>query len=791
MNRPRGYWNKETCYLEAKKYTTLTEFQKSSSGAYGVARVNDWLKDYVWFVRKSKPNGYWTYDNCYKEAQKYSSRKEFQTNSRVAYSVSWKNGWLDDFVWFGKMCTPRNHWNYETCYKEAKKYTTRGEFRNNSAGAYNVARINDWLKDYTWFVDGRIKGWNNRRKWDYDTCLQEAKKYSSRTEFLNDCASAYRTALKNDWIKDYTWFVPKCKPDGYWTYENCYKEAQKYTIRARFKTGSPGAYNAARQNGWLVKFDWMKRMCHANWTYEDCLEESKKYKSRSEFYKGCKSAYNVSRKNDWLKEFTWLKNEHILSDQVDCVYGYFFENNVVYIGRTLMRCQNKRHQQHQVSPKDTVYVYAKEQGVDVPEMTILEDNLTLKEGCAREGYWVDYYKSVNYKVLNRSKTGGIGAIGAGTWTKKKCLEEAKKYTTYSEFRVNCDSAYSAATRNGWIKEYTWLVLTRKTPRFWDYDACYAEAQKYTIKSNFIKNSGTAYSVARENGWTKDYSWLIQKCKPNGYWNYGTCYVEARKYLKMTEFRKGCSGAYNLAKNNNWLKDYTWLEVSFGKWNYDTCLELAQKCKTRSEFKEQSQSAYDVARRNGWLKDYTWLVDGHKKYGDEKRIWDYDSCSLEAKKYATRSEFQRNSAGAYNVARKNNWMKDYTWFADGRKAFGEKKRKWNYENCLLEAQKYMSKRQFQKNCSSAYTAALKNGWLKEYTWFVSGHLLLAETQRKWNKETCFAEAKKYTVRAHFKKNSSGAYNVARKNGWLDDYTWMQRRYKSGKCNDKAQLELNFG
>lgn len=92
------------------------------------------------------------------------------------------------------------YWNYETCMKESKKYKSRGEFCKGSNGAYNVARENGWLDDYTWFEDGRIK-------WTYETCMKESKKYKSRGEFCNGCASAYHVALKNGWIDD---FFPKC-----------------------------------------------------------------------------------------------------------------------------------------------------------------------------------------------------------------------------------------------------------------------------------------------------------------------------------------------------------------------------------------------------------------------------------------------------------------------------------------------------------------------------------------------------------------------------------------------------
>ena len=49
------------------------------------------------------------------------------------------------------------------------------------------------------------------------------------------------------------------------------------------------------------------------------------------------------------------------------------------------------------------------------------------------------------------------------------------------------------------------------------------------------------------------------------------------------------------------------------------------------------------------------------------------------------------------------------------------------------------------------------------------------QRKWTKENVFIESKKYSSRAEFKKNKSGAFSVAYKNGWLDEMVWLKQKY----------------
>lgn len=99
--KPKNYWNEDTCREEAKKYTSKTEFQKSSGGAYNVSLRNNWIDDYYWFKKiQRKPNKYWNYERCYNEAEKYSSKDEFQKGNASAYNSSKRNNWLDDYDWF-------------------------------------------------------------------------------------------------------------------------------------------------------------------------------------------------------------------------------------------------------------------------------------------------------------------------------------------------------------------------------------------------------------------------------------------------------------------------------------------------------------------------------------------------------------------------------------------------------------------------------------------------------------------------------------------------------------------
>ena len=198
--------------------------------------------------------GKWTYETCLEEAKKYDKKTDFQTKSGGAYDAARKNGWLLDYDWFinagASISASRTKWTYETCFEEAKKYKTRGEFQKGSRGAYRLALKNGWLDVYTWFEEThKPNGY-----WTYERCFEEAKKYKTRNELQKGCGSAYIVALKNGWLSDYIWFDEIKKPNGYWTHETCFEEAKKYNTRNEFKKGVCGAYIVARKNGWLDIF---------------------------------------------------------------------------------------------------------------------------------------------------------------------------------------------------------------------------------------------------------------------------------------------------------------------------------------------------------------------------------------------------------------------------------------------------------------------------------------------------------------------------------------------------------
>lgn len=336
--------------------------------------------------------------------------------------------------------------------------------------------------------------------------------------------------------------------------------------------------------------------------------------------------------------------------------------------------------------------------------------------------------------------------------------------------------------------------TNRNPRgYWDvYENNREEASKYETKIDFRRKSESAYDAACKNGWLETYDWLKASVKPSGYWdNYDNNRREALDCKTRQEFKRKNSRGYQIASKNGWLDTYDWFEspcVKNGYWTvYENNRKAALECKTRGEFMKKYSGGYQVALKNGWLETYDWFEQKTKPAG----YWTKERVREEALKYTVKREFRFKGKGAYNVAERNGWLNEFDWLTSPQKPNGY----WNnYDNNRNEALKYKTKYEFQDKCNSAYSAALKNGWLDTYDWF--------ETTQKpkgyWDEENTRSEALKYKSKGEFCTSNGSAYASALKNGWIDTYDWFEKSIfsngytlsllKSGDLEGMSQHQL---
>ena len=100
-----------------------------------------------------------------------------------------------------------------------------------------------------------------------------------------------------------------------------------------------------------------------------------------------------------------------------------------------------------------------------------------------------------------------------------------------------------------------------------------------------------------------------------------------------------------------------------------------------------------------------------------RKWTKDLFWEVAEKYPSKEALRKGNKGAHRAGEREGWLYEFPF-----KEQHKPNNYWNRERCSLEAKKFNSRKEFHAKSSSAYTAALKNGWLDDYSWFISKDMI---------------------------------------------------------------------
>lgn len=406
------------------------------------------------------------------------------------------------------------------------------------------------------------------------------------------------------------------KPCGYWNIkENIINEAKKYSSRSEFKKKNYHAYYKARINGWLNELlpPFTSNNSHRPSYYwfnkENVFNESKKYTSKNEFKKHCDRAYTVARKNGWLSEMVWLLPKDNAYSSSNCVYAYVDdEYKVAYVGLTCNK--ERRHKEHLSGLydgkkiKSAVCSFFAKVGKEIPSPIYLEENLSRTESQIKEKEWLDRYASLGYTMLNKGKTGlGIGCLGrTSKWSKEQFLNEAKKYTTTTELRKNSPTSYAVGRQNGWITETT--LIDTSTMTYFTKEECLSKMALYLSISELKKKEYHLYSSLKYNNMLSDAKVFFQNKAQVIYKE--KVFNISKKYNLLSDFCKDCKKYYLICKERGWLSEMHWIIDDIEEKTRKDVFERSRQFNYMSDFRRHSKSAYRIAKENGWLSEMVWL-----------------------------------------------------------------------------------------------------------------------------------------------------------------------------------------
>ena len=153
-------------------------------------------------------------------------------------------------------------------------------------------------------------------------------------------------------------------------------------------------------------------------------------------------------------------------------------------------------------------------------------------------------------------------------TKQHCFHVASGFDSIAQLAKYDRGVYQKCLKEGWLDIMTWLSRVRKVRGTWTKEACRDEASKYSTMNEFWKNCPSACATARKHGWLKEFTWLevIRKSKVTE----KECRAAARKYATLKEFRENDRKLYTAAWRYGWLDGFTWLKRNRGSRRRSAC-----------------------------------------------------------------------------------------------------------------------------------------------------------------------------------------------------------------------------
>ncbi|GGB66555.1 hypothetical protein GCM10011607_28980 [Shewanella inventionis] len=313
-------------------------------------------------------------------------------------------------------------------------------------------------------------------------------------------------------------------------------------------------------------------------------------------------------------------------------------------------------------------------------------------------------------------------------TLNECLSVASQCATKSEFRKH-STHYRAAQINGWLEQCNDIIT------FTSKDECIRRAQNCLSPAKFKQWQKKYYKAAMENDWLDD-CWQAIKTSRRDF-TLDECVNQSKACINYSDFKTNYSVYYQVAERNGWLSQCLNALPKHSE-TYDACISAAQLCKTEREFRATQSHFYLAAKANKWLADC---------YSSIRRPYTLEECIAQANLCETKSEFKRITR-IYRVAKKNGWLDEC--FSHIAAPSVEP----TLDLCLLKARKYSNKRTFKMYQKELYKAAEQNGWLDLCVYGTNLTL-----------EDCVMVASQCTSRKEFATLHEQYYQAAKNNGWL--------------------------
>ena len=439
----------------------------------------------------------WTHHLIKEDARKYSSIKEWRTQSSAAYHAAHKRGIYEEVT--AHMTASRITWTKQAVLDDAKGYATRGEWAAAPASGYQIAHRNGWLDEACSHMER-----NRRPSWNKDTALKSAARYKSKAEWKQDVPSGYNYARKNGFLEEACAHMTAV---GH-RYKRCV-----YMIAVKNTTF---IYVGLTQN-------FEKRIAQH-------FSHTKKVMRLVEVFG--EDSIICTRLSEYVENEVAQELESKLVTEYSKM-GYDVLNTAKPGGLG---------QGREKWAKEAVLADAKK--YDMVSKWVRES-----PGAFNAAYRHGVYHQATQHM-------GRGRKPYRYWTKKRVCEDAKCYETIPEWREKSEIACSIARKKGWMDEATAHMNRPAVLKgHWDEQAVHKDALNYSTRTAWRIKSGGAYSAAHRNGWIESATRHMVRGKRRSQWeDKRKVILDAKKFSGRSQWRENSRGAYEAAKKGGYLEE---------------------------------------------------------------------------------------------------------------------------------------------------------------------------------------------------------------------------------------------
>lgn len=531
------------------------------------------------------------------------------------------------------------------------------------------------------------------------------------------------------------------------TKEHCIKLAKTCVSKTEFRIRWRKACQAANANGWLAEC-YTHLQSFVDRTESHCIAVAMTCRTPSEFKATHWREYDTALKKGWL-------NTCIAHIRPDPLVGTNFSKDDCLSVARLCRSKREFKQNHPllylaaevndwlVDCKDAMGKadlrhWTVEMCVDAARKHNNLESFTLQSSVFRQAEKLQCLAECKAAIFETDQ-------------RLRCIAVAARFLTKHQFEMHQPQWYQIASRKGWLSQCCEHMSEHvandlapdyptmspvKNPDNLSKDECIEAARSCPSLVVFMREYPLMYKKARMFGWIDEciggYSVSISKEE---------CQVIASRFINIRAFRFAAREAYKVAKKNDWLREF----FSSNK-HSDEKLPVGDGVNVTCNSTQVGSPVCDARE--------TSKVD--------LLYWTKERCQEVALACTSRTDFHIKNVAAYNSARRNGWLNEVCAHMTNKR--------WTFDMCLVESQKYPTSTAFQEACPKAYRTALPRGWLVVFypnEKLSPPELNLDDYRLKWTFERCMEEAKKYTNKVDFYTKSKGAYSKCiTQLGWLD-------------------------